>query len=149
MMNQSLKQWDGETLILTLQSSLKSISVFQKQTLTCHKKKQQNDKCSPSKQVNRVETDDLCRSDDSQWWLKWGGRRRETHSPCLYPIPARNSSHRCLSSLLSRSLRGDTTRARKHYSAVCSGKSFATALSLSVKLIVCVHDRELCLLAFN
>lgn len=101
------------------------------------------------KQVNRVETDDLCRSDDSQWWLKWGGRRRETHSPCLYLIPARNSSHRCLSSLLSRSLRGDTTRARKHYSAVCSGKSFATALSLSVKLIVCVHDRELCLLAFK
>lgn len=55
----------------------------------------------------------------------------KTHSPCQCLTRARNSSRRCLSSLLSRSLRGDTTRNRKQLSK---------AVFAPVKPIVCVHE---------
>lgn len=87
------------------------------------------------------------------WWLtaviRRRSGRRETHSPCLYPTPARNSSRRCLSSLLSRSLRrGKKTKAR----GSISGQSVFRELCcgfVCVKPIVCVCDKEVCLLAFN
>lgn len=100
----------------------------------------QNQKCQMFNQ-SKTSTSKLNR-DWSQCWLKWGGRRRETHSPCLYLTPAQNSSHRCWSSLLSHSLREETSRSRKHYSLYA--ESFAAALYLLSRLFVYMTGKSVC-----
>lgn len=66
------------------------------------------------------------------------------YSPCLYPTPARNSSRRCLSSLLSRSLREETTSSEKTFQRSVSTESFAATQSLLSRLFVYMTVKSAC-----
>lgn len=105
--------------ILPLKRNLIVLQI-EKRRLICH----QSETLSPLpahfffslikvKRVDGARIDDPLVSDDSRWWLNTGGVE-EKHSPCLCPTQARNSSRRCLSSLLSRSLWGNNRERQKH-----------------------------------
>lgn len=79
-------------------------------------------------------TKHLCQT--VQIWPEWGGSWGKRYSPCPCLKLARNSLHRCSSSLLSRSLRKRDNEDQNTLRYSVYTKSIAAALSLLSRLFV-------------